>query len=126
MGMSNPGETVDAFHDLRQQNLGLLVSFFVLPLHVGDNLYRLRKRLVAFGETIQTLVNIHSPIVYPRRDTSHRAAGRARGSAGGAGFENFVASIGTFGCTSLSSKFSFPSSHVTVQRKGILTPATSR
>ena|SRR5438128_1712073 len=43
-----------------------------------------------------------------------------------AGLANFAASIATFGCTSLSSIFDRPFSHVTVQRKGILTPETSR
>jgi hypothetical protein len=43
-----------------------------------------------------------------------------------AGLANFAASIATFGCTSLSSNVDRPFSHVTVQRKGILTPETSR
>src|SRR6266850_3071252 len=44
----------------------------------------------------------------------------------GDGLGNFEASIAAFGCTSVSSKFSFPSSQFTVHLKGILTPATSR
>jgi len=56
----------------------------------------------------------------------YRVAGRTGGGVGGDGLANFATSIGAFGCTSLSSKFSFPSSHVTVQRNGILTPETSR
>ena len=34
--------------------------------------------------------------------------------------------IGTFGCTSVNSKFDRPSSQVVVQRNGIMSPATSR
>ena len=42
------------------------------------------------------------------------------------GLLNFAASIGTFSCTSPSWKTSRPSSHVRVQRNGILIPPTSR
>ena len=45
---------------------------------------------------------------------------------GETGLPNFAASIGTFSCTSLSSKESRPSSHAKVQRNGILIPLTSR
>ena len=45
---------------------------------------------------------------------------------GGAGLANLAVSIGTFGRTSVSSKVSTPESQVTVQRKGILIPETSR
>ena len=107
MSMSNARQTVDALNNLRHENL-------VFRLHVSDDFHGLRKGFVAFGETIQPFVDIHLFIVYPRRD--YFSPGRA----------NFDASIGTFARTSLSSKVSFPSSQVTVQRKGILTPATSR
>ena len=46
--------------------------------------------------------------------------------AGGAGLANLAASIETFGCISVNSKVSTPDSHVTVQRNGNFTPATSR
>jgi hypothetical protein len=44
----------------------------------------------------------------------------------GTGLANFAASIGAFGCTSLISKVDCPSVQVSVQRKGNLTPETSR
>src|SRR5437016_3616557 len=98
MGMSSARQTVDALDHLHKQNLGLLhqrdilfyenliplVSFFVLHLHVRDDLHRLRERFVPFGETVQTFVNVHLVIVY-------------RGGADGAGLANFATSIGTFG-----------------------------
>jgi hypothetical protein len=48
------------------------------------------------------------------------------GGDGGLGLANLAASIVTLGRTSLSTKVERPSTQVTVQRKGILTPETSR
>ena len=50
----------------------------------------------------------------------------ALGAAGGDGLANFVASMGAFTCTSVSSIVERPSSQVTVMRNGMLTPETSR
>src|SRR5439155_25823522 len=47
-------------------------------------------------------------------------------ATGGAGFANFAASTATLGWMSVSSTFSSPSSQVTLNRNGILMPATSR
>src|SRR4051812_14205860 len=49
-----------------------------------------------------------------------------RSTAAGEGLANFAASIATLGCTSVSSVVVCPSVHVTIQRKGNFTPATSR
>jgi len=48
------------------------------------------------------------------------------GGGAGAGLLNLAASIGTFGCTAVSCVVDCPSVQVTVQRKGILIPATRR
>src|SRR5258708_15647779 len=58
--------------------------------------------------------------------SSYWVAGLRGGATGADGLANFAASIGTFGCTSLSSVVACPSVQVTTVRKGILTPATSR
>jgi hypothetical protein len=74
--MSDTSQAVDALHDVRQQNFILPVSFliplvrFLIPsvrllialLHSSDDLQRLRQRLVALGQTVQTLVDVHLSI----------------------------------------------------------------
>jgi hypothetical protein len=48
------------------------------------------------------------------------------GGGAGAGLLNLAASIGTFSCTAVSCVVDCPSVQVTVERKGILIPATRR
>ena len=50
--MGDPRQAIDALNDMREQN-------FVLLLHVGNQLNGLRKRLVAFGQLFEALIDIH-------------------------------------------------------------------
>jgi hypothetical protein len=69
--------------------------------------------------TVQNFCGAHD------QPKSYGVAGLGAGTQG-IGLANFAASIGTFGCTSLISKVDCPSVQVTAQRKGNLTPETSR
>ena len=66
VGMGDPRQTIDALYHTHDQNLTLLQqslvpleSLFVLLLHVNDQFHGLRQRLVAFGQLIETLVDVH-------------------------------------------------------------------
>ncbi len=92
---------------------------------LGGDFFRTSEMSKLQGAHRAPLLRLHcAHCVNPPK--GYRVAGRTGGGVGGDGLANFATSIGAFGCTSLSSKFSFPSSHVTVQRNGILTPETSR
>jgi hypothetical protein len=101
MALHKVREVGDAFHYAGEQGLYLfvrgLISLFVLALHVSYDLDRLRERLVAFSQTVQSFIDVHSLIVYPSGNISQRAAGLVGCGAGGAGLANFAASIGAFG-----------------------------
>src|ERR1700688_2116083 len=94
-----------------------------------------KRRAVSYGATLEAGAaagpSVNSSLsaiqaswngaVFRALRTFHRGVAR-----GGFGLANFEASIGWLGCNELSSVRDRPSVHVTVQRKGTCTPATSR
>ena len=50
--MRDARQAINALQNMQQKN-------FVLLLHVSNQLHSLRKRLVAFGQLLQTLIDIH-------------------------------------------------------------------
>jgi hypothetical protein len=75
MAFSDAHEIGDGFYYFREQDMHLFESLFIRALHMGNDLDRLRERLVAFGETVQSFIDVHSLIVYPSGNISQRAAG---------------------------------------------------
>ena len=57
--MRDARQAINALQNMPQKNFVLPMRLFVLLLHVSNQLHSLRKRLVAFGQLLQTLTDIH-------------------------------------------------------------------
>src|SRR5689334_2239844 len=57
--MGDARQAINALQNMPEKNFVLPMRLFVLLLHVSSQLHGLRKRLVAFGQLLQTLIDIH-------------------------------------------------------------------